>query len=408
MARVLCVWELGTRLGHLNHLRLPIEVALGRGHEVVVAARELPGVRDVLADMPITLLQAPFKQGIKAADRRSFLSHTHLLGNQCFSSAVELESYVRAWSGLFDVVRPDIVLFEHSPTALIAAFGYAFKKVLVGSSFALPPAHALAVSPFLPFPTTPQTDAVFRQLKADDAQVLGVIAAALKRIDFPPLPSLSDIYAQAHARFLTTWPVLDHFCESLGPRVNERYLGLAPLTGHPSPPWSDLAGDKVFGLLQNFPSLPQFLRDLQAAQVSALLYVRDLPPGVRDTFSSATMRFIDGPVDLGQVAQQAAWVAHHGNHGTMATFALSGVPQLVIPCYQEQLFGALGLVHKGCGAMAFQDQPVFTAAIHALTTNKAMKQSAMQVASQCAPFDMDANKDFIGQTFDDLLTYQRA
>ena len=38
-ARVLCVWELGTELGHLSHLRLPIEVALEQGHEVFVAAR---------------------------------------------------------------------------------------------------------------------------------------------------------------------------------------------------------------------------------------------------------------------------------------------------------------------------------------------------------------------------------
>jgi hypothetical protein len=44
MSRILCTWEMGSGLGHLNHLRLPIEQAVQLGHEVYLAARS-PGDR---------------------------------------------------------------------------------------------------------------------------------------------------------------------------------------------------------------------------------------------------------------------------------------------------------------------------------------------------------------------------
>ena len=401
-ARALFVWEQGTGLGHLSQLRLPIEAALAQGYAVFLAVRELPGVREVLAGLPMTVLQAPFRQGVKPAPSDSFLSYTHLLGRQCFGSADELEMYVRAWRALFALVRPDICLFEHSPTALVAAYGLGFKKVLLGSGFMLPPASALSASPFLPFPTTPLDPDTLARLRADDAQLLAQINAVMQRLGSPELPALGTIYGQVQASFLSTWPALDVF----GERAGVPYLGIAPSVGQPPPPWPQAHGPKVFGYLQNFPSLAHLLRDLQAAKVCALLLVRDLPPELRAAFSSPTLRFVDHLVDLGQVAKEAAWVVHHGNHSTMATFMLAGLPQLVIPRHQEQLFGSLRLVSKGCAAMAFQDQPAFGAAIDALQSNPKIRHCATQVASQCAPFDETAVRSHMRETFAKLLPHQ--
>lgn len=397
-ARALFVWEQGTGLGHLSQLSLPMEVALAQGTEVFLAARELPGVREVLAGLPITLLQAPFRQRVKPAPSESFLSYTHLLGRQCFGSADELEMYVRAWRALFALVQPDICLFEHSPTALIAAYGLGFKKVLLGSGFMLPPTTALGASPFLPFPTTPLDPDTTARLQTDDAQLLALVNAVMQRLRGPELPDLGTIYSQADAGFLSTWPALDVF----GERVGVRYLGVAP-AGGPPPPWPPADGPKVFGYLQYFPSLPHLLRDMQMAKVCALLLVRDLPPELRAAFSSPTLRFVDHLVDLGQVAREAAWVVHHGNHSTMAAFMLAGLPQLVIPRHQEHLFGSLRLVSKGCAVMAFQDQPAFGAAITALQTNPKIRHCAAEVASQCAPFDQTAVCSHMRETFAKLL-----
>jgi UDP:flavonoid glycosyltransferase YjiC (YdhE family) len=134
-----------------------------------------------------------------------------------------------------------------------------------------------------------------------------------------------------------------------------------------------------------------------------LLFVRDLPPDLRAAYSSQSLRFIDRLVDLRQVATQVSWVVHHGNHSTMSTFMMAGVPQLVIPRQQEQLFCALRLVSAGCAAMAFQDQFTFAAAINAMQTNLQLKQCAVQVASRSHPYDLEAVMQFMGQTLDNLL-----
>lgn len=387
---MLCVWEQGANMGHLTNLRQPIEIALAQGFEVFLAARELHNVRHALTGLPVAILQAPFKQGVRQADQSSFLSFTHLMGLQCFSSADELEMYLRAWRAIFSLVRPDLCLFESSPTALVAAHGLNFKKVLVGTGFFVPPAHALSQSPFLPFPTTPKTPEMFTRLREDDAKLLALIRAALQRVGAPELPGLGHIYAQSDAEFLNTWPVLDPF----GERQGVRYIGTVPLGAQAAPSWPDAVGPKVFGYLQNFPALEALLHGLTAAKVCALLLVRDVPAHIRQTFSSPSLRFVDHLVDLPQVADQAAWVVNHGNHSTMATFALAGIPQLLIPRHQEQLFTTLRMVSAGAAVMAYQDQPAFTQAIAAVASPQ-MKQRAKQVADQCAPFDLAAVNSYM-------------
>jgi hypothetical protein len=398
-ARLLCVWEQGGHLGHLALMRLPIEVALRQGYDVFLAARELHAVHEVLGGLPMTVLPAPFKQRVASADQSAFLSYTHLIGQQCFSTADELAMYVRAWRAIFDLVQPKIVLFEHSPTALVAAHAYHFKKVLLGSSFTLPPASALGHSPFLPFPTTVITPEVAAILRADDAQLLGSINSALERMGLEQLANLAEIYGQVDANFLCTWPVLDQF----GERAGQRYLGSFPPPIERKLVWPSFSGQKVFGYLQYFPAIESLLRDLQTANVCAVLRVSDLPTAIRQKYSSDSIHFLDHLVDLGHVAQEADWVLHHGNHSTMATFLLAGTPQMLIPRHQEQLFSALRMVSAGCAAMAFQDQAAFGAAIHAMKTNAQLKQCCVQLASQCTPFDHVAVSAYVGQTYDALV-----
>ena len=402
MARVLCVWELGSDLGHLSHLRLPIEVALQLGHEVFLAARQLDRIPAVMGDMPITCLQAPFKQVAMAADQTAFPSYTHLLARQCFSGVDELAMYLRAWRALFDLVKPAIVLFEHSPTALIAAHDYGFKKVLVGNGFSIPPLPPETGAPFAPFVTTPKTPEVLAGLRSDDAVLLTVINRALKHFDVAALPSLADMYAQADAQFLLSLPVLDHF----GPRPGQRYLGVDAPKAQLAPQWPPGAGPKVFGYLHAFPSLENLLQDLQPAKVCALLHVRGLPPALREAYSSDQIGFTDQLIDLTSVAKQAVWVINHGNHNTLAGFVRAGVPQLLIPLHQEHLFAALNLVAQGSALMAYQDQPGFAKEIAALNSNPQFGRHAALLRAQCPdPASLDA-AGHIGRTLQTLLVME--
>ncbi len=399
MARILCVWELGSDLGHLSHLRLPIEVALQLGHEVYLAARQLERVKSVLGGMPITCLQAPFRQTVASADQSAFPSYTHLMVRQCFSGADELEIYLRAWRALFDLCEPDLVLFEHSPTALIAAHSYGFKKILVGNGFAIPPQPPVPSAPFAPFVTTQRTVEVLDGLRADDAVLLKVVNIALDSLGVRQLDSLHDIYGQADEQFLMTLPLLDHF----GERPGLRYLGVESPRPQHSPQWPLGNGPKVFGYLHAIPSLEKLLQDLRAAEVCALLYVRGLPHALRNAYCGEQLNFTDQLLDLSTVAEQAAWVINHGNHNTVAAFVRLGIPQLLIPMHQEHLFAAMNLVAQGSAVMAYQDQPSFANEISALISNPQIGQRAAQVRAQCPSLESLDAAGFMKQTFRALL-----
>ena len=399
MATVLCVWELGSELGHWSKLRVPIVTALRMGHRVFVVARQLNHATDFLGDLPVTYLQAPFRQITRVADQSAFLGYAHLLAHQCFSGVDELAMNVRAWRSIFDLVLPDIVWFEHSPTALIASRSYHFRKVVFGAGFFVPPRPASPSAPFAPFATTARTPEVLEGLHADDRVVLQVVNQALARLGTDGFAALADIYAQADRELLMTWPELDHF----GARPDARYMGDAPPLARAAPQWPPGPGPKVFGYLQNMPGLEVLLRDLATARVCTLLFVRDLPRKLRDVYSGDQLRFSDKMVDLAGVARQAAWVINHANHATVATFMLEGIPQLVIPRHQEQLFLALRLVGHGCARMGFQDQAGFLKEITALCADPSLQQQATRLQQQCTPRDVLDLEGAMRQTYVELL-----
>ncbi|OYT92644.1 MAG: hypothetical protein CFE43_07235 [Burkholderiales bacterium PBB3] len=373
------IWEQGSNLGHLSHLRSPIQAAIEQGHEVFLVARELQGIPTVFGNLPIVCLQAPFKQSQVFADQSAYFSMTHILFRQCFSTTAELEMYICAWRGLFNLIEPELVVYEHAPTALVASFGYGFKKLLVGTGFSIPPLPSRPDSPFAIFITTPRTPENLALLASDDQLVLKIINTALQRCGSSSMGSLSDLYGQADDQLLMTRPELDHF----GPR-HSHYLGVEVMAAASAPVWPCSEGPKVFGYLNVFPSLEMLLQALQASSVCALLYIRGLPGELRNAYTGDCLKFLDDLLDLRLVAQQADVVISNGSHNTVAHFLQSGVPQLIVPMHQEQLFVGLRLHEQGCAVLAYQDQPDYASEVKEMINSKTLKERSLAMAGQCA------------------------
>ena len=138
MAKVLLTWELGGGSGHLVRLRALACGLEAAGHKVFAALRYPCKVRDRLGGESVSLLQAPCKTDVPPNVIPLARTFAHILHNVGFGDAAELGVLVNAWRRLIDSVGPDLIVFDHSPTALLAARGGKARRVLVGNGFCCP------------------------------------------------------------------------------------------------------------------------------------------------------------------------------------------------------------------------------------------------------------------------------
>ena len=382
MSVILCVWEFGSNLGHLNQLKLPITIALKQGHTVYLAAKELHRVREVLGDLPIKYLQSPYKLGSTAIDEPTFLSYTHLLKYQILGSRGNLEGIICGWRTLFELVNPDLVLYESSPIALIASKGLPFKKITIGNGFAIPPKPKLNTDAFAVFLDTPKTFETYEKLKKTDSEVLTTINSVLSGLGLITLNSLAEIYSQVDDLFLMTLPILDQF----GAR-DSSYLGIAKPSKYASPLWPSDTGKKVFIYLNVIPSLERLLYCLKLSNINTLVYIKDCPLELKLRYSSPLVKFLDTLVDLSEVAEQVDWAITHGNHSTTMSLVLGGIPQLLLPQQQEHYYLALRLKEVGCAEIAYVDQPTYVNEISRLTIDKGMRIKAKALQASLPTYE---------------------
>jgi hypothetical protein len=66
-------------------------------------------------------------------------TYADLLHNVGFAHGKDLRILTRAWQTLFALVRPDLILCDHSPSALLAASLDEIPCALIGTGFCCPP-----------------------------------------------------------------------------------------------------------------------------------------------------------------------------------------------------------------------------------------------------------------------------
>src|SRR5207247_2657787 len=123
--------------GHVGSV-LPLAMRLQeRGHEIVFALRDLSHAERFLARRGFALLQAPVWMGDKRGPELP-VSYADMLANFGFPDRAGLTAMVRAWRGLYALVRPDLLMIDHGPTALLAARRTGPRRVLFRSGAASP------------------------------------------------------------------------------------------------------------------------------------------------------------------------------------------------------------------------------------------------------------------------------
>ena len=188
MSRILFAWELGANLGHITPLLVLAQVLRERGHEVVFALRDIRNCAALLEARGFPFLQAPIGSGRAKDIAADPASYPEMLLRYGFADPQGLLAAARAWRNLYATVAPDLIVFDHSPIALLAAHDIGLPRVLYGMGFVSPP----RVSPMPSF--RPWENIPAARLEASEARALEATNTALKALGAQPLGALHELF----------------------------------------------------------------------------------------------------------------------------------------------------------------------------------------------------------------------
>ncbi|HEX4779112.1 MAG TPA: hypothetical protein VH301_00060, partial [Usitatibacter sp.] len=224
MARILFAWELGGELGHAmacNRVAAPLRA---RGHHIAFAFRELSPLASLDNCAAHDVFQAPVSLTEGRGAAKPFSLADILVG--CgYDRASHVSGLLGGWLALFERWRPDMVITDFAPTALLAARVLGIRRAAYGNGFSIPP----RVTPLPPFRY--DEAAATGELAAAEARALANANAALARWGAPALDCLAQQF-ESDEEFLFTFPELDSY-------------GARPATGYWGPAYSADSGINV-------------------------------------------------------------------------------------------------------------------------------------------------------------------
>ena len=342
MATYLFTWELGFGLGHLVNVRPLAEGLSARGHRIALALRDLSRATAVFRGKSIEHWQAPCKTRATKQIVPT-LSFAHILYDAGFSDLDEMAGMCEGWRSIFRAVDPDVIVFDHSPTALLAARPFRAKRVTLGTGFFCP----LDESPLQCL--QPWIGADMTQAARDEQEILERINALLESWSQPPLTRVAGLFHPSDEHVLATFAEMDHYQG----RTGARYWG-AWSSGFGKPPvWPAGAGKRIYAYLKPFQELPKVLELVKQSGAPAIIYCDGIPLATQERYQAPTIRFENEPLDIHRTARECDFAILNANHGT-------AVVMLLVPIHVEQalLANAIMRMEAALGASPTSAQEI--------------------------------------------------
>ena len=395
MANILIAWELGANFGHLTR-ELPIAQRLrAAGHRVLFAVRETASAHTLLTPQGFRFVAAPtYTEHHKVAPMANFSEMLLALG---YADAASLEGRVMAWRSLFELTRADLVVVDHSPSALLAARTARLRAIPIGGGFEIPPRLS-------PLPSIrPWTQIAPERLARSDERLLRCINGCLRRFKgTEPIGHVADLFDDPD-RIFATFAELDPY----GMREGTTYWG--PLFSSMSTTrveWQAKDVPRIIAYLRNGTSgLSNLLKSMKTSGAEVICVV----PGVREqqcqALSSGAFRLLSKPVDLDPLLSGADLVIHSGA-GTAAQALLAGVPVMSLPATVEQYLQGKRVESFGAGLAIGPERTLesLSSSLSRMLSEKAYKTHAARFAERYAGFNPEQVADHAARVVDRATT----
>jgi Erythromycin biosynthesis protein CIII-like, C-terminal domain len=390
VASILFAWELGQGFGHIARMLPFAENLFHQGHEITWAARQPETARTILERRQIimpalnskSVLNAPLLNTEQRASPRITYCFSQMLQNNGYISAQNIQNGISQWQNIFDEHAIDLVVVDHSPTAIIAAELSGMPVIHLADGFTSPFGTS-PLGPFLPASYWHRLPEQSRQqCQQSDRHVLNYINALFNDARNEPYVSLEAIFKRVTREFILSFPEFDH----AGARA-AHYCGIdASVNKVP-------VGDQIENVLvylKPFPALEPLL--LALSKISFHFTVHVSNPGISqdliDRVSAANVIFAEGKVDLGEVGQHYDLVVNHGNHTTSVQALLAGIPLVCVPTDPEKFLVAYRVVENRLGVSSKpNDVDSIISAIHYVSDHPEYRSNARNFQEKYAAHD---------------------
>jgi hypothetical protein len=338
MARIAFAWELGGELGHAMACNVLARALLTRGHRVCFIFRELHQLSYLGDTSSCEVFQAP----VSVSEGHGWpvpASFADILVGCGYDHPDHLAGLLGGWLALYERWKPDLVVADSSPTALLAARMLGLRRASFGNGFSIPP--RLTPLPAFRFdePVSPE------RLMASDAHALASVNAALARFGVPALSTLAQQF-ETDEDFLATFPELDAY----GNRPKAGYWGPRfSFDQGASVRWPAGTGKRVLMYLKkNQPQLDALIESFSRSSHRVAAFIPDLEPARRERLRAASRVVSEQPMRLAPLLEECDLFISQGGNMSVGTL-MSGVPQLLLPSQYEQYITARRIAQLGAG-----------------------------------------------------------
>lgn len=342
--RLLFAWELGANYGHATNLVEVIREIGDKAH-VLVAAKDPVTFRRIAPGLDVDLLPAPVAEQKPPGPDDLGRSYSDDLRHCGWSDPLELAALTESWGALIRLAKPDLIVGQAAPTALLAARGMDVKTAVFGSGYDCPP------------PTTPMpaffywTERANEGLAEKEARVVDTANRALLATGRPPLEAFADILRDA-VLFLSSFPEIEAYAPRarFHDREPEYYGRTATTDVGLAPEWRAGAKHRVFAYVRGANPPGRAAVEACAAlppEWDAIVVAPGLDAAAQREFARPHLRILTEPARLDAVLQDCDVGVGHGSNGVASVYVAAGIPQVCLPLHAEQVMCARAVATHG-------------------------------------------------------------
>lgn len=392
---VALVWEQGSGFEHLAPL-LSIGAALKRnGYRPVFILHDVAKMEATILAENFEYVQAPVWHYTYIAQHGPHINFTQTLFSVGYCDVQGLLAMVKAWLNLLLLIKPDILLFDYSPTALLASRALNIPRVLCGNAFSIPPQK----SPLPAYFPRKKTAKYNEQMEAEEAQCVHVVNQVLTQLKLEKIQYTFEIY-QSDYSFITSGPAMDIY-ES---RQEGKYLGIISTDnlGSKNIVWPEVGDKKIFVYVRSSYNCLDVLLE-QLLKTSARYVVYGVDRKRKQQFAGENIYYTDTFVNISAIREECdAAVIHGGN--LIEKFSEVGKPLLLLPMTVENLMMANKLQKNGTGLVYRTSQRIEQLQLYLkqLVSNKQLLQATASFSEKMLGYSHDKQLQSIVNKVDEL------